>query len=363
MIKTSIISTIPLFLSATGNIIYLDWFAQDLQNDKLFDLVDGGKEWQLLRERLRKQGYDITTYRYNNKKNDIFYGTQFDIPTNHAKLSDLYGTNRCALFLWEPPSVKPANFDKNLHKDINLIFTWADDLVDNKKYFKFFYPQPNSTPLEKIPYEKKKFCCTLIANKRSNHPQELYSERLKTVIFFEKNAPDLLDLYGPGWERQNFSCYKGFVPDKLQTLAHYKFSLCYENIRDIAGYVSEKIHHCLLAGCVPIYWGASNITDYIPAECFIDRRKFSSNKELFKFLISKSRTEYEAYLEAAQQYLISPKQMLFSNLYFVDCLLKGFIPDYKQENFFSEKERDLLKNIHIEQEKIIQKEKIKKSFA
>ena len=48
------------------------------------------------------------------------------------------------------------------------------------------------------------------------------------------------------------------------------FAICYENARDIPGYITEKIFDCFFAGCVPIYWGgAPNVTDHIPANTFI----------------------------------------------------------------------------------------------
>ena len=45
-------------------------------------------------------------------------------------------------------------------------------------------------------------------------------------------------------------------------------------MRDVLGYITEKIFDSFAAWCVPVYWGASNVTDYIPEGCFIDRRKF-----------------------------------------------------------------------------------------
>ncbi|MBY0109992.1 MAG: hypothetical protein K2X90_02670 [Candidatus Babeliaceae bacterium] len=341
-------------ITSKNNIIYLDWFGEELRNDKLFTLVGGGDEWRQLKTCLKRKGYDITTHRYRNDESELFYGTHFDMPGDVKQLLKQY-SNKLAVFLWEPPSVKPENFNKKLHENIPVIFTWSDDLIDNHKYFKFFYPQPKTVKVEKVPYLKKKFCCTMVANKQSNHPKQLYGERLKTILFFEKVAPKLFDLYGPGWQTSKLTCYKGFVNDKFNTLAKYKFCICYENIKDIPGYVSEKIHHCLLTGCVPVYWGASNINDYIPAECFIDRRKFASNKELFEFLRSMTQEEYQEYLDAAQKYLFSTQQLLFSDLYFADCLLKGFISDYNRSDFFDSNDMRLLEKIDRIQQKIILK--------
>ena len=51
---------------------------------------------------------------------------------------------------------------------------------------------------------------------------------------------------------------------KHEFLKDYKFCLCYENeIGD--GYVTEKILHAKAAGCVPIYWGSSDVVkDFDP---------------------------------------------------------------------------------------------------
>ncbi len=348
----------------TPQTIYLDWFGDDLRYDKLFQLPEGnGEEYKLLREKLKIKNITLTTspHRGAHQSADIYYGTKYNMPRGASGPASLnayfntYGKDKFALFLWEPPSVIPENFDREIHKNIKTIFTWADDLVDNQHYFKFFYPQPKSVHVPTIPFSEKKFCCTVIANKGSTHCNELYSERYKTVAYFD--ARDLNDLFGPGWNPAYFRNYKGRVDDKFKLLAHYKFSVCYENIKDIPGYVSEKLHHCLLAGCVPIYWGASNVTDYVPAECFVDRRNFSSNEELLSFLLSMSEEEYNNYLDAAKRYLASKEQMLFSDIYFVDCCLKGFIPNYARAEFFNEHEVALLEELDAIQQKIIKKAK------
>ncbi len=40
------------------------------------------------------------------------------------------------------------------------------------------------------------------------------------------------------------------------------------------GYITEKIWDSFKARSIPIYWGASNIEEYIPINTFIDFRKF-----------------------------------------------------------------------------------------
>ena len=83
------------------------------------------------------------------------------------------------------------------------------------------------------------------------------------------------------------------------------------------GYVTEKIFNCFAAGCVPIYWGAPNVTDYIPKNCFIDRRDFGSNAEVYDFIKSMSQGVYETYLKNIQIFLDSDQARLFARDHYV----------------------------------------------
>jgi len=71
--------------------------------------------------------------------------------------------------------------------------------------------------------------------------------------------------------------------DKLTEISAYKFSLCIENAK-FPGYVTEKIIDCIVAGVVPLYLGAPDISEIIPKDCFIDIRNFNSFNELIKYL-------------------------------------------------------------------------------
>ena len=79
--------------------------------------------------------------------------------------------------------------------------------------------------------------------------------------------------------------YKGKAQNKIETIKHYKFCICYENTQNIKGYITEKIFDCFAAGVVPIYWGASNIEAYIPKTCFIDQREFQEFEEVYQFIL------------------------------------------------------------------------------
>ena len=79
---------------------------------------------------------------------------------------------------------------------------------------------------------------------------------------------------------------------------------------------------CLLAGVVPIYWGAPNVTDHIPKECFIDVRDFASYEELLKFVRDVDYTQYLQYLGAMNAFLTSEKSQQFRNDWIIGQMLQ-----------------------------------------
>jgi hypothetical protein len=224
---------------------------------------------------------------------------------------------KLVLFMWEPLMHSRKMYNKNLHECIGRVYTWDDDLVDNVHYFKFYYPAL-IPKLSDIPsFEEKKFCtmisgCHLNQKFPTKYPTELYSERKKTAVFFDQVGETGFDLYGKGWDEKIYPSYRGFIVDKLAVMKNYRFAICYENCQHVKGYISEKIFDCFATGTVPIYWGASNITDYIPKDCFIDRRDFETLEQLYAFLKQIGKEEFDGYLERAAAYLTSDRAKLFS---------------------------------------------------
>ena len=177
---------------------------------------------------------------------------------------------------------------------------------------------------------------------------ELYTERVKAIRWFGENHPEDFDLYSIGWNKHYFKgmlsrlnrfdaltkllkpkypSYKGSVKSKREVLQKYKFAICYENARDIPGYITEKIFDCFFAGCVPVYLGASNVTEYIPINTFIDRRNFRTYDELYSYLKNMSSKEYLNYLEAIKNFIKSDKINLFSAEHFAKRILNEILKD------------------------------------
>jgi hypothetical protein len=231
------------------------------------------------------------------------------------------------LILWEGNSVCPENFQKSYHKKFKKILTWDDDLVDNKTYFKYYLPVPeNFYVFNNKEFEKRNFLVNISNNKLSNHAFELYSERFKSILFFDKEIPNQFDLYGQGWDNLldnslRLKSYKGTIDDKFQILSNYKFAICYENNNSHNGYITEKIFDCLNAGTVPIYWGAPNIENYVDPNCFIDRRRFKTNEDLYIYLKLITKEKYEFMRNAGKNYLKSNKYQIFTSHSFAQTIV------------------------------------------
>ena len=223
------------------------------------------------------------------------------------------------LMIFEPPSVQKEGYDPKVWEQFSKILTWDDDLVDGKKFFKYYYPVLRQRISEIVPFEEKKLCCLFGTRRSSKHPDELYSERERVIRFYEDKT-DEFDLYGMFWEKRNYKNSRGRVLEKLPVLKGYKFNICYENMTNIRGYVTEKIFDCFHAGVVPIYWGASNIDEYVPRACFIDRRDFESDGDVYAYIKGMGKEEYQRYLNAAADFLQSSEAQLFSDENFIEIV-------------------------------------------
>lgn len=254
------------------------------------------------------------------------------------------------LFLWETRQVNPENNICGGDFGYRKIFTWNDVLVKEYDYKKFFLPIPPDECNFTLGWlGRDKLCCAIAGNKSINviDSGELYTERVRTFKWFELNAANDFDLFGAGWESfppwpgragkvfsefikplvgisrfRPFPSHRGTVKSKKETLSKYKFSICYENVGGLPGYITEKIFDCFFAGCIPIYWGAKNIHKYIPSTCFIDRSSFNSHEDLYKFIKDMPESQYISYQLAIKEFLSSEAAFLFSSEFFASFVIE-----------------------------------------
>jgi alpha(1,3/1,4) fucosyltransferase len=281
---------------------------------------DGLEVMRRLHQTALKERYEVLQADDTNALENFEYLVHFEVDWRHFQNLDKYPKEKRILFLWEPPSVLPENYNPGYHRLYSRVYTWNDELVDNKKYFKFYYPVFKPMIADPIDFYKKRLCTLIGCNKQSSHPNELYSHRLKVVHFFENFPNDDFDFFGRGWPTV-FKTYRGPINRKVDYLKHYKFCFCYENIKDVPGYITEKIFDCFHAGTVPIYWGASNIAQYIPKNCFLWREDFADESELYAFIKNMDEKTYQEYIRNIKRFLESEEAQLYS----IDNFVKIFM--------------------------------------
>lgn len=299
----------------------------------------------VLRQRAAEHGVIVaTTAMVDPEQIDAYVFIDMPSPDNTVFRTAVESKRPMYLLVLESPLACPESHQPSNHKRFTSIFTYDDSLVDGSRYLKLNYAfnLPGTVPRDLG--RKNKLCLTIAGNKRSMDPRELYSERLSAIRWFERHHPADFDLYGIGWDygmvgaalprfltrrcswlrrlgRPEFPSWRGTVERKRDVMGLYRFALCYENIRDVPGYITEKLFDAFFAGTVPVYRGAANVTAHIPPECFIDLRDFADYASLYSYLEGMTDERYLEYLCAIEDFLKSSRAWPFSCDCFAETLL------------------------------------------
>jgi hypothetical protein len=347
-----------------SDIIIFDISNQPFLNNKIFDheiakLYPGANSIALFFDLALASGFKVYTSDYVIDNNIDISGA-FVITEMSTKWTNKL-TDRGAILLilvcGETPSFAwkfYSNLKKISSKYIySFLFKGCEKLVSDKTVFSTtFFPQPDSMNFRRynISWENRKFLTLINSNqiRRVVKPmhifaslfdnslkQELYTLRLKAIDFFHDKVE--FDLYGRNWDKKLWGiprkqylaalkCYKGSVNDKIATLANYKFTICFENaIYD--GYITEKIFDCFYSGSVPIYFGAPDVLEHIPANCFIDFRDFANFDKLLLYLNSITKEEFYSYVNSINSFLDSPDFYKFSESNLANNLLNTILKE------------------------------------
>ena len=276
------------------------------------------------------------------------------------------------LILYETPLTVPRNASYHYLNQFDFIFTWDKKLLNNglqddeagfipsNRFIEIYHPNP--IPAESHPdfqslkfNQRKDFVCLIGSNRHANllDERELYSERVKAIKWFEAHALNDFKLYGNGWNvpqkrfghlgkvryrmdkvvpwllgKPVFPSYQGPAKTKYEVLSKTKFCICFENARDIHGYITEKIFDCLFAGCIPVYWGDAEISKSIPAECFVDFRQYRSYAKLYEHLKAMTPAQYSRHQEVARDFLQSIQFEPYSSESFAEAVINKIVQDF-----------------------------------
>lgn len=293
--------------------------------DKLFDITktitnrdNAGIVFVEFKTQMEEFGWQVHTIDlYQNLEEiDLVVFFTFD-QSWYLKIRDAGLAEKTIYMAWEPSVVDYNHSKRGIHCLLHYfkyILTWDDGLVDKIRIHKFMYPYYFDPVLSSLPFEEKELLVNISNDKTSVWGNELYSERKRVISYFD--GKDGFSLYGTNWPTGKFTSYRGRAESKKDVYHRFKFALCLENMRNIEGYITEKILDCFCAGIVPIYLGASNIDKYIPKTCYIPYCQFSSIEHLEAFLRNMTEEQHKQYISAAQDWLESDqaKAFLMKNL-------------------------------------------------
>ena len=305
-----------------------------LENNRIFNATlgrDGALErFSILREILKQNGAQCdTSDMCAGKTIDVLIC--LDIASSLKQVLEVIKSNPEVKIIYiatEPPVI--SFFHKNhilSAMPFDRIAFWEDDFVQLCERGIKCNMGHRIIDHEKIvvnSFQKKKFMVAITSSKLIKHKDCTHQERFHAFEFFTQK-PEGMDLYGIGWDKMPNPfvkmSYKGTCETKNDVLHDYKFSICFENSQ-FKGYISEKIFDCFAAGVVPIYYGAPNVSDYIPEDCFINFSHFSSYEDLYQFLTKMTKDEYQYYLSSANSFLKTPAYYEFTSKRYAEVVLE-----------------------------------------
>jgi alpha(1,3/1,4) fucosyltransferase len=291
-----------------------------------------------------------------------------DLPASRKEFeqirSRLQPNTPIVLQVFESPAIAPFGLISANQKQVSAVVSYElpDGSPTNSNYFHYHLPVPIVLPVKNSPFSQRKGLLIHFSNRVSGFwairqpglaglpffgrmlagwecplslvkelsRGDLYGERRAIAREAERYMAGFLDLFGPGWNREQISwcplypnrpyrCWRlNAKVSKHELSAEYRFVLAYENFRGRRGYISEKIFDALQAGSVPVYLGEERIAEFVPREAFVDARNFRTRRELLAYLQSCPEPDWQKMRQAGQEFLHSAAFRSFSDAAFAE---------------------------------------------
>jgi GR25 family glycosyltransferase involved in LPS biosynthesis len=177
--------------------------------------------------------------------------------------------------------------------------------VNNNQLHKFKNPLPISLEActNVSDSKRSKFCAFIVSNPKNT---------VRNDAFHALTQYKHVDSAGKLFNNVGDAIYAGLGGGggelkKHEFLKDYKFCICYEN-ESSDGYVTEKLLHAKAAGCIPIYWGASDVSKDFDERGFINLtgcperllervKEIDESEELYKEMASVPALKLESLAE------------------------------------------------------------------
>jgi hypothetical protein len=234
------------------------------------------------------------------KNNNYFFnllGTKYNIEISSEPdfvIYSVFGQNykkyKCTRIFYTGENIRP-NFNR-----CDYAFTF-DHMENNPRHYRLplYGIYLKNTPEllvktegynpEEILKEKTEFCNFVYSNQKAK-------ERIK---FFHKLSKYKKVCSG-GKVLNNVG---GRVPDKLEFIRKFKFTIAFEN-SSYPGYTTEKLIHPMLMKSIPIYWGNPVVHYDFNPQSFINCNDYENDEAVIEKIIKLDQSD-DLYLEYLNQ--------------------------------------------------------------
>ena len=358
--------------------VFIDPFTHHFLRDELFNpasrhnIDNAHAPYFHLRDVFAAHGIEVHTADYlvrRERENRLNVYFSLGMIEHYRALAARDDVMLSGFFTFEAPIVKPSIYRdlRRASRHIKRIYSYAPSAAlrrfgcEGLRFEKFHIPYAYDRIIEQLwSRPKTKFLTLLNYNRLCRRTwHELYTERLRALEYFSRF--DEIDLFGMGWDKPPYrvgdtwipatltfmhrylrehvpflrmhpyqdvirKVWRGVAKSKYEAQSDYTFTICYENM-ELEGWLNENIFDCFLVGTIPIYLGPPDVTTYVPAECFIDKRQFATYAELRRFLKAMGPAEMQRYRENARDYLSSAMFQPFRKEAFVDIFVRAVEED------------------------------------
>jgi hypothetical protein len=270
------------------------------------------------------------------KENDIKFvyegKADFGISWHGEKVPDV-PLNRTILYRSEPP-IYNIYFGRNLNKPSfyeKYMVVLSDYQLQDSPAVYCPIPMEFDLPQKYFLKLKYDFLCYIAKNKTfgifvnsllpSLHKYKQYSNmklRKKYDKLFCERFKSNYNSYGKGW---NKACYQGKLAnhENFDVMASHKFTLGIENC-SIPGYVCEKVIYPMFCGSIPVYYGPSDIYNYVSKDCFINLRLVTDD-DICQYLTDFSNKDYLSMIKNIKRYITTEESFAFSSVHYAQTLI------------------------------------------
>jgi hypothetical protein len=234
----------------------------------------------------------------------------FSVDYGRENHREKYKNHRCKKIFYTGESVS-ANFDDEGSVDMlnhaarysigRCDYAFTFDFTDDPRHYRlpswviyidWFEKGGYGNPAYLLPLDsinqntymvhpKYKFCATVFSNPEPN----------RVDAFNRLSAYKKVDGFG-----KPFGNWSDGESTKYNILKEYKFSLCFENIKQ-SGYYTEKLFHAKTAGTLPIYFSDLMVSNDFNERSFINFANFASMDSLVDYVktVDRDETLYKKY--------------------------------------------------------------------